>query len=353
MRKSPQTNVARGSKSKTVTSSGSDRKNSDHIRARTKAQRGVAPIIASGDAKVTISQNPNELVFKHYGFSRGASRVVTLNAYPNGISISSHKPSAETSELESSLDPFFLRTRETRDLLMPEGKFLVYRDNCVANLDSFFSALSKKGALKDTIVFLGSFTDCFHGFHKKFAQTMACLDIIERYQPGALVIQSRSRMLLTALPLLKIMGRRAHCVIPFETRLEGSIARYTPGQPRLEERLITAAGLRAQGVDVTLSVCPILPYGNTSGDAWKFAEALLHYSDKIMLQSMYGGERQQESILKQLPLSRKLESDSEFSILRPGAHEELRSIIQKLSPQHLEIPLFTKPEIGQLDLFAA
>ncbi|HMO16501.1 MAG TPA: hypothetical protein PKA63_01735 [Oligoflexia bacterium] len=311
---------------------------------------------------------PRHRSFSGEGYAAGLSHVITLNTYPNGISLTLHRIN-EVEQHEGSFrglseeenyahtqnrrDSFFLRTRETRDFAVPEGKFLVYRDNIKFELEEFFRALSKKGILKETGVYLGVFTDPFHGFHKKFAQTMACLDVIERFQPAKVIIQSRSRMLLTALPLLKTMGSRAHCVIPFESRLEKSIQRYTPGQPRLEERLVTAAGLRAQGIEVNFAVTPLLPYGSTSGDTWKFAELLVTYSDKVLMQPLCLGDRHEEAILRNLPLASKLEADGELRLLRPNCHEELWKAISKLSPDHLLLSAFKKQEPQQLALFAA
>ncbi len=318
----------------------------------------------SESKKVDAGEKLGKVEVFSTGFSKGFSQAITLNAYPNGISVTIHKPWQESlaratnspvlqSESRGLIDPFFPRTRETRDVHVPEGKFLVYRDNIKQNLEKIFYSLAKKKQLSDTIVYLGTFTDPFHGFHRKFSQTMALIETLERYQPGRLVIQSRSRMLLTALPTLKSMSETAFCVIPFESRLEGSILRYTPGQPRLEERLITAAGLRAQDIEVTFSVSPILPYGDTSGDAWKFAEVLISYSDRVLFQPLYAGEKHEETSLRQLQIAKKLENDNHLKVLRPNAEEEVKGVIKKLSPVHLELPEYVRKDPDQLALFAA
>lgn len=367
-----------------------------------RVTRDVSPVTKNetevSQGRKTVAEDVRKDLVFTTGFSKGFKQAITLNTYPNGISVTIHKPYNEyksggsieegkkssrtrsrregygeahredkNSDLKSSyihtpvlqseanggLDPFFLRTKETRDMHVPEGKFLVYRDAVKQNLESIFQTLAKKKLLGDTIVYLGVFTDAFHGFHRKFAQTMACLEVLERYQPGRVVIQSRSRMLLTALPTLKAMSKTAFCVIPFESRLESSIARYTPGQPRLEERLVTAAGLRAQGVGVTFSVSPILPYGETSGDLWKFAEVLISYSDRILAQPLYTGEKYEEATLRQLQIAKKLENEGHLKLLRPHAEEELLSVIKKLSPSHLKLPELVKRDPDQLALFAA
>ena len=295
------------------------------------------------------------------GLSQGSNFVAVLNSYPNGVSVSIHRPqdlrglpSFESLDRIHQYDPFFLRTRDTRELGLPEGRFFVYRDSYRENLEKFFSTLKKKNILDTLTVYFGVTNDPFHGFHKKFEQTAACLEILEKYKPARVVIQSRSRMLLTCLPTLKMFGDSIFCVIPFETRLEKAISRYTPGQPRLEERLITAAGLRAQGIKITFCVSPLLPYGETSGDAWKFGEVLVRYSDNILIQSLCNGTRENELTLSKMAISQKLEADQQMIFLRPNVDSQLRAVIEKLSPSHLQIPELKQASKDlQLKLFAA
>ncbi len=291
----------------------------------------------------------NDTSYFNIGFAKGASQVVTLNSYPNGVSVSVHKPSA----MIQGIEHFSLRLKETRSHLVPEGRFYIYRENVKAELERLFHAMSKRPQWSSTVLYLGVFSDPFHGFHKKFNYTMACIDIIERHVPARVVVQSRSRMLLTALPMLKNLGRKGIAVVPFETCLEASVAKYTPKQPRLEERLITARGLKAQHIQTCLSADPVLPYGETRGDAWRFAEVLTEYSDMVTLGSLYHGLKSEEASLRQCPLAVKLESDKEFTSLRPNAHEELLSIVHKVAPGHLELPNLRAEEAEQLKLFAA
>jgi len=291
--------------------------------------------------------------------SAGASHVITLNSYPNGVSISLHKVSLEPvsqGESISSLivsDPFFLRTRDTREIGLPDGKFLIYRENFKVELENLFSNLNKKNILGTSVIFFGVTSDPFNSFHQKFAQTAACLEILEKYKFARVVIQSRSKMLLSALPTLKVLEDRLICVIPFETRLEKAILRYTPGQPKLEERLITANGLKAQSIKVTFSASPILPYGETSGDAWKFAELLVKYSDKVLLQGLCTGTKENEDLIRKMSLASKLDADKQVLFLRPNAEEPVKKILEKLSPSHLVIEPIESKSTVQLKLFAA
>ena len=325
------------------------------FQSKPSKEGAVNPNIGNGDIGNRADSNLVEGSTFECGLAKGASHVISLNSYPNGVSVSLHKASDyyRWSQSVGNYDPFFLRTRDTREIGLPDGKFVIFRESFKTDLDLFFSGLNKKGILESSVIYFGVNSDPFHAFHKKFAQVSACLDILERYKAPRVVLQSRSRMLLTALPLLKALGDRISCVIPFETRLEKVISRYTPGQPRLEERLITAAGLKAQGIKITFSVSPLLPYGETSGDSWKFAELLVKYSDQILLQPLCTGSKENEAVIKKMVLSQKLEADQQFIYLRPNVEDGLRTLIQKLSPGHLVVNSVDSSKISQLKLFAA
>ncbi len=312
---------------------------------------------------VVKNSNTEPKVNSQVGFKNplitGATHVITLNSYPNGVSISLHKTLTENGTNEENVfaanlnDPFFLRTRDTREIGLPEGRFLIYRENFKVELENLFANLNKKNILGSSAIFFGVTSDPFHSFHQKFAQTAACLEILEKYKFARVIVQSRSKMLLSALPTLKILQDRLHCVIPFESRLEKAIMRYTPGQPKLEERLITANGLKAQNIKVTFSCSPILPYGETSGDTWKFAELLVKYSDKILLQGLCTGTKENESIIKKMSISLKLEADKHVLFLRPNAEEAVKKVLEKISPAHLAIQPIESKSNEQLKLFAA
>ncbi len=335
---------------KSLTNFNKDKNNSSKVKHRPAESDNYTEAVdlARTTNKGTNTMENDTMLF-NMGFAKGASQVVTLNSYPNGVSVSIHKPSA----MIQGIEHFSLRLKETRSHLVPEGRFYIYRENVKAELERLFHTMSKRPQWSNTVIYFGVFSDPFHGFHKKFNYTMACIDVIERHIPGRVVVQSRSRMLLTALPMLKNLGRKAIAVIPFETCLESNIAKYTPKQPRLEERLITAKGLKAQSILTCLSADPVLPYGETRGDTWRFAEILTGYSDIVTLGSLYHGLKSEEASLRQCPLAVKLESDKEFETLRPNAHEELLAVIQKVAPQHLEIPSLRAEEAEQLKLFAA
>src|SRR5262249_14743199 len=161
----------------------------------------------------------------------------------------------------------------------------------------------------NSVLYFGMATDPFYAFPKKFEMTMKCVELIERYQPGLLVLQSRSPMILSALPMLKLFGSRAVAVIPLETPQERVIQQFTPGQASAADRISAADGLRKQGVRVNLQVSPVLPYGDFYRDAWSFAELLAEHADYVTLGCLATGAVTDEPTLKNLPIARALSGE--------------------------------------------
>lgn len=309
-----------------------------------------------------------------------AARIICcINTYPNGISFSIHKndgsESAEAAEMiagpaaehgqsngeqklaegkaKFSPNQFHLRLRDTRDINVPAGRFFLYREKYAEALEHNLSQLYKKDLLASTVVYLGFGSDPFLALDKKFDVTHACLQVLAQYRPGLVVAQTRSPMVISALPLLKMLGDRAVVAIPIESPHENIIARYTPGQPKIRERLIAAEGLRRQGIQVNLMASPILPYGDFYRDAWDFAALLNKHADFISLGSLCSGMENEEAMLRHVPLAQKLASDRQFRWLRPHSYRCLYYALKTVAPEKLQLPVRVRRESAQLKLFAA
>ena len=318
----------------------------------------------------------NELLYRSW--FTNAPVICCVNSYPNGVTLSIHdnrnrdaakagqgnetvdSPAAGSSKTadDSSVDKFFsyhfhLRIKDTRDYQLPDGKYFLYKKDFRESLEARFSQLHKKGLLKSAVVYFGTTSDPFALFHKRFDVTTACLDIFERYQPGTLVVQTRSPMVIAGLPTLKYLSSKSVVVMPIESHLERAIAHYTPGQPKISERLVAAQGLRRQGVRVNLSASPVLPYGDYNRDAWDFAELLDRYADYISVGCLASGTASDEKQLKTLPLGRKLESDKQFHWLRPHAYQALYEALEVVAPEKLKLPVQMPAKPSQIALFAA
>ena len=288
-----------------------------------------------------------------------APHILCVNAYPNGISVSLHEQDIEKVDTEDEAKScflpwqFHLRLKDTKDFRLPIGKYFLYRDSIKSALKKHLSALYKAGKLSNTLVYFGTTSDPFLSFQKKFEVTMACMELFEQFKPGKIVVQTRSPMVISALPMLKHLEDRSVVVIPVETMLEESVRRYSPGQPRISERFVAANGLRRQGIMVNLLVSPTLPYGDFYRDAWNFAELLDNHGDYVTFGSLAYGTASEERQLRQLALAKKLATDKKYHWLRPYSYRNVFRALSKIAPEKLMLPVDSPKTTSQLDLFAA
>jgi hypothetical protein len=287
--------------------------------------------------------------------------IITLNTYPNGVTLSVHRNAERDQsqndkfEKESKFSPsqFHLRLKDTREYLLPQGRYTMIKENMAESLERQLRNLRDQKHLADAVLYFGMTTDPFFGFPRKFEVTLKCIELLEKYQPGFLVVQSRSPMLLAALPLFKQFGEKAVAVIPLESPVERTIQLFTPGQSPVAERLITADGLRKQGVKVNLQVSPVLPYGDFYRDAWPFAETLAEHGDYVTFGCLATGQVADEPSLKGLPIAHNLSAEKMFRWLRPHAYRYLFHAVQEVAPEKLLLPVTQEAKLSQMSLFAA
>ena len=290
-----------------------------------------------------------------------AEHVFSVSIYPNGLSASYHKRNQILDESNSDSETiyrphfgnFHLKLKETKSYQIPSGKSFVYKEDPLKNFEEFLKNYSKQNILQKSVFYFGLTSDPFWSFDKKIKLTMGCLELLEKYQAGFVVMQTRSPLVIAALPFIKYMGDRVVVALNIETRLESVVAQYTPGQPKIASRLLAADSLRGLGVKVNLVVAPILPYGDYVRDAWGFAELLDRYGDYIILDSLTSGAHEEELQLRDLALAKKLSYNNQIKFLRPLAHAPVYAALKEIAPDKLVLPEVSMPQDRQLSLFAA
>jgi DNA repair photolyase len=213
--------------------------------------------------------------------------------------------------------------------------------------------LSNQGTLSRSSIYFGVSTDPFYPFDGKFDATMKFLQLFQRYTPGQLVVQTRSPLIVIAMPVLRGLGKHAAVTIGVETPDQEAANRYTPGLPRIEERLRAATTLRRMGVEVTLQCAPVLPYGDWKNDARKFAETLCEHGDYVYVQGVSDGSEASERRVRNTPLARKLAQDRKFHWLRKDAATPLLNEIEKIGVSKLLVPERKHLQQRQLSVFVA
>jgi hypothetical protein len=276
--------------------------------------------------------------------------LFTVDAFDDGLAIGQH---VTTTSHGVVLDDFLLRLPSESQIVRLKSRYMLDRKKPFQELEKQLIRLSRKGILRKTVIILGVNNDPFHPFEGRFDASMKFLSLFEKYTPGMLCIQTRSPLLVLALPVLKRLGE--HCLISYalETTHEESARRYTPFLPRVDERLKAIKSLSRFGIPLRLSISPLLPYGHWIKDANTVAEKLLEYSSNISIRGLSDGTEQRERQLSALPLVQKLAQDRKFHWLRADATLPLRAAIEKLAPSALNAPSWAHLKDPQLGIFAA
>ena len=273
--------------------------------------------------------------------------IYSVDSFNNGIAFGQHRLPAG----EDARDFYSLHITDDLEKAPLRSRYALHNTNPLQQLESHLMRLSQQGVLGQATIFFGSYADPFFPFEGKFDASMRFLELFQRYTPGHLTVQTRSPLLVIALPVLKRLGKHVSVTLGIETHEEESVLRYTPGLPRVEERLKTATALRRFGVEVNLQVSPVLPYGDWRKDAKAFAEILASNGDHVHVRPFLDGTEKRERSLRNHGTVLRLAEDRKFHWLRPDAATPLISEIEKIAPEKLRAPKRTHLIERQLDIF--
>ncbi|MBX7138153.1 MAG: hypothetical protein K1X83_09225 [Oligoflexia bacterium] len=273
----------------------------------------------------------------------------TVDSFANGIAFGQHR-------LEEGADPrdfYSLRMQDEPEMIRLRSRYALHKENPFHRLERNLMRLSRLGVLRSSTIYFGVTTDPFLPFEGKFDASIKFLELFQKYTPGQLIVQTRSPLIVVAMPVLRRLGKHATVTLGLETDDEQALQRYTPGLPRASERLRTATALRRFGVEVNLQVSPVLPYGDWKKDACRFAQTLVQHADHIFLRSITDGSERRERRIKSSPVVQRLAADRQYFYLRPDSALPLTKAIEMLAPEKLKLPARTSLTEKQLKMFAA
>ncbi|MCB0336834.1 MAG: hypothetical protein KDD62_11035 [Bdellovibrionales bacterium] len=281
--------------------------------------------------------------------------IFSVDSFSNGIAFGQHPVSDSVSE--ETRRHYRLRLDQDQEVVRLRSRYVLrpHRDqsNCLHELEANLMRLSNNGILRSSEIFFGTTTDPFHPFEHKFDASMKFLEIFRRYVPGMLHVQTRSPLIVLALPIFKALGKNVTITLGVETNCEKSRQRYTPDLPRIEERLKTAQALRRFGIEVHIQVGPVLPYGDWKTDAKGFAQTLVDHADFIRVLPLTDGSSQSEKRLRKNAVALRVAEDRKFHWLRTDSAVPLLNAIHEIAPEKLEQPVRKHMEDRQLNIFAA
>lgn len=288
----------------------------------------------------------NEVFEKH-----SSSRLITytVDSYDNGIAFGQHR----CNDQSVLFNTFPLKLEDTCSYARPRTRYPLTKDKPLAQLERYLMRLSERGILHSAHIILGASTDPFHPFEGKFDSSIKFLELFKRYTPGLLTVQTRSPLIVIALPIFSALGKHVSITLGLETNDEYAVRRYTPGLPRVAERLKTAMALRRFGVEVNLQVAPLLPYGDWLNGADDFARLLIDHADHVTVDALTGAYKPFSRAARACQISKKLAEDRKFHWLRQDAARPLIEALQSHAPEKLEQPERKQLKSRQMSIFAA
>jgi hypothetical protein len=273
----------------------------------------------------------------------------TVDVYADGLALGQH----QLATCEDPRDYYYLRLPEDPALVQLRSHYALHCRKPVQDLERGLQRLQSQGALASTTIYLGVASDPFSSNTGHFEVSMRFIELFKRYKPGLLVVQTRSPLVVLAMPVLRALEKSARVTLAIETPLEEVAQRYTPGLPRVQERWKVADALRKLGVQVGIQVNPLLPYGEWRSDAAAFAAQISAHADSIHVRGLHDGSPRMERRLRRLPLAQRLAQDRKYHWLRADAANPLITAIEQLCPEKLKLPQAPRIKDRQGKLFAA
>lgn len=172
-------------------------------------------------------------------------------------------------------------------------------------------------------VFISTASDPYQPLEREHRLTRACLRVLLDCPGARVLVHTRSPLVLDDLELLKAFGDRLTVGLSIPTD-DDTVRQVTePEAPSIPTRWATAEKLARAGVDVGISVAPLMPVRDPRAFARRARESGAGHAWVGRLR-----------LLKDDPFFQLLADQGWLWILKPEAAEELRSALQQAMPAH-------------------
>jgi len=166
------------------------------------------------------------------------------------------------------------------------GTYVHPRQGIAECLEQELMRLAAKGSLDNLSIFMSSSTDPYQGVERQWRLTRACLEVMENYKPGLLVVQTRSPLVQEDYRLMRSLGDRCWLSFTIETDQEAVRQAITPYCPAIALRWAACKAALEAGLNVQITVSPCLPYS----DVETFGNLLLHHGQRVVVDTYTSGD---------------------------------------------------------------
>lgn len=144
--------------------------------------------------------------------------------------------------------------------------------------------LLARARLEHARIFMSSATDPYTPAERELRITQRCLEVLARRPPSALIVQTRSPLVVRDASLLARIPRLA---VSFTLTTSDERVRrlLEPDSPKFERRVATLRALRAAGVRLQAAISPLLP-----GDVHALAHAIAPLVERVVVDDFFRGD---------------------------------------------------------------
>lgn len=169
-----------------------------------------------------------------------------------------------------------MAVQRTNKFGLPWSRWIIAKHNA--------PELLARSRLDGARIFMSSATDPYTPLERELCITRGCLEVFAARPPAALVVQTRSPLVLRDIELLARI-RRVAISLTVTTSDERVRRLLEPDSPKFARRIATLRALKAAGLRVQAAVSPLLP-----GDLGELARALDPVVDRIVLDDFFRGD---------------------------------------------------------------
>lgn len=128
-----------------------------------------------------------------------------------------------------------------------------------ANAATLLTKAGQRGKLHNKNVYMSTVTDPYQPIERRLELTRECLNVLLRYPPRLLTVQTRSPLVLRDIDLFVQMPRRVAVCMSITTDDELVRRIFEPACAPISARLEAIRAVREAGIPTQASIAPLLP----------------------------------------------------------------------------------------------
>ncbi len=198
------------------------------------------------------------------------------------------------------------------------GTWVIAKTNLPELLERELAALERSGKLGEAAIFMSSATDPYQGYERRAQITRRAIELLVRYPPRRVVIQTRSPLIERDIEIIARLGSRAIASITLETDDDEVRRALTPTSSSVARRLTAMRRLREAGIFTQIAIAPMFP-----NNPRRFAELAAGVVDRVIVDTYFDGDGAQGRRSRALGIGELYRRRGWDDWFKPGAEHQL------------------------------